>query len=318
MSRKVSINRKEGSILPIGVEVTPDPITHKMKPKKILENAKPIADKVINGIIYKMRVDVGLFCKDIYEANILRILLVNKGRFEQKHLDDYNLDVIIDIDGKLFNHKKALVVVDYSFSDSNYKNIIKFRDEHPDDKFNKMYLITAEDSGYTREKYEMDRSYEWFEKQYKGRIALWETKRQNVDKTPDLYKRQWVIGKKELKRKHKKFFQPEGKSVKIGQLWKKQPFIGRPKYDNMFMDTFKIYDSETNELIFNHDNWGSIVQEVRRHMKDNAYEYYNTERYAICAGHVKKTDEWVDIIRYDTMATLYLNKEHFITKENRR
>lgn len=312
MSKKVSINRKESSILPIGTIIEIDSTTHKMRPKKILENAKPIEDKIINGITYKMRTDIGDFCKNRYEANILRVILLYHGKFNRHHFEDYNLDVIFDENGKLFNHKAAYVVIDINPSQDTLNNIQHFRNDHPNDKYNKLYLITSEFINYQRQPYEMDRSYEWFEKQFKGRLALWETERQNVDKTPDLYKRQWVIGKKELKRKHKKFFQPEGKPVKIGQLWEKQPFKGRPQYDKMFMDTFKIYDSETNNIIFEHDNWGSIIMAVRRYMKDNAYEYYNTNRFAICAGHVKKTNQWVDIIQYDTMANLYLNKAHFM------
>lgn len=311
MSKKVSINRKEGSILPVGVTIEIDKVTHKMKPKKILKNAKPIEDKIINGITYKMRTDIGDFCKDRFEANILRVILLYKGTFKRHHLDNYNLDVIIDEQGKLFNHKMAYILINLNPSEEILNTIQQFRNDHHNDKFNKLYLVTSEKTNYKLMPYEMDRTYEWFEQQFKGRLALWETVRQNVDKTPDLYKRQWVIGKKELKRQHKKFFQPEGKSVKIGQLWKKQPFKGRPYYDQMFMDTFKVYDSETNDIIFEHNNWGSIIMAVRRHMKDNAYEYYNTDRFAICAGHVKKTDEWVDIIRYDTMSTLYLNSSHF-------
>ena len=299
--KKVSINRKEGTILPLNTDVNINPVTKKIKSKH--ENARPIEDKIINGITYKMRTDINAFCKDRFQANILRVIILNQGKF---HFTEINgLNIIVDEDGKLFNHKSAYVLVDINPSEKTLNIINDFRIN------NKLYLITSEKINYQWQPYEMNRTYEWFEKKYKPNLALWETTRQNVDTTPDLYKRHWVIGKRELKRKHKKFFQPEGKSVKIGQLWIKQPFKGRPYYDKMFMDTFKIFDSETNDIIFVHDNWGSIIMKVRQYMKDNAYEYYNNNRCAICSGHVKKTNEWVDIVRYNTMTNTFINTEHF-------
>ena len=291
---------------------------------KVLKNAKQIEDKVYNGVVYKMRTDIGFPCKDMYIANIYRILIVNKVKFSRSistiTVDDeeVELDVIGTEGNALFNFRNETIIPIYKPTDKEIKaiKIFKERINELNDTFvkHRVFVIASESSNYIRDKYEAERSYEWFAKKYQPLIALWETDRQNVDKTPDLYKREWVIGKKELKRKHKKFFQPNGKSVKIGQLWKKQPFVGRPKYDNNFINTFKIYDSETNDIIFEHDNWGSIVAKVRQHMKDNAYEYYDTGRYAICAGHVKKTDEWVNIIQYDTMTNRYINLEHFTRK----
>lgn len=314
MSRQVSINKLEGSILPSGVTLEIDKNTHKMRPRKILKNAKPFDDFIWHNTKYKIRIDISDFCKDQYEANIRRVIILYKGQYYTQYNEELDTIVTIDVNGKLFNHRNGIIIVDYNPNEELLDKIRQFRINHPDDPTQKLYLVTSENANYTREKYEMDRSYEWFEEKCIGRLALWETDRQNVETMPELYKREWVIGKKELKRQHKKFFQPEGKSVKIGQLWKHQPWTGRPFYNLMYMDQFKIYDSETHKVIFEslHDGWGPIVMAVRRYMKDHAFEYYNTDRYAICAGRVRKTQEWIDIVRYDTMNNLYLNVECFI------
>lgn len=312
MSRQVSINQLEGSILPTGVTLEIDEHTRKMRPRKILQNAKPFDDITWHGKTYKIRVDLGDYCLTRFEANIRRIILLCRGRYYTQYNEELDEIVAVDVNGKLFNHRNAIIIVNINPSAEFLDKINQFRNNHIDDPTNKLYLITSTDANYVREKYEMDRSYEWFEEKYVGKLALWETERQNVEKTPDLYKREWVIGRKELKRQHKKFFQPEGKSVKIGQLWKHQPFIGRPYYNSLFMDYFHIYDSETKKVLFEESNWGSIVMTVRRYMKDHAFEYYNTDRYVICAGRVRKTQKWIDIIRYDTMNNLYLEEEHFI------
>lgn len=314
MSRQVSINKLEGSVLPEGVTLYIDKETQKMQPRKILQNAKPFNDFMWHGTNYIIRVDLGDYCKDRFEANIRRVILLYRGKYYTQYNEELDTIVTIDVDGKLFNHRNAIIIVEYNLTNNILNKIRNFRINHSDDPTNKLYLITSENSNYIREKYEMDRSYEWFEEKYTGRLALWETERQNPIKTPDLYKREWVIGKKELKRQHKKFFQPEGKSVKIGQLWKHQPWTARPYYNGMYMDQFKIYDSETGKIIFEsiNDGWGPIVMAVRRYMKDHAFEYYNTDRYAICAGRVRKTQEWIDIVRYDTMNNLYFNEQNFI------
>ena len=312
MSKQVSINKLEGSILPEDVTLEINPDNKKMRPRKILQNAKPFEDFVWHGIVYKVRVDLGDYCQSRFEANIRRVILLYRGKYYTQYNEELDMIVTVDVNGKLFNHRDALIVVNINPDEEFLNKIAAFRNNHPDDPKSKLYLITSDRANYTRQKYEMDRSYEWFEEKFIGRLALWETARQNVEMTPDLYKREWVIGKKELKRQHKKFFQPEGKSVKIGQLWKHQPFTGRPYFDQMFLDDFHIYDSETKEIIFQETNWGSIIMAVRRYMKDHAFEYYNTDRYVICAGKVRKTQQWVDIIRYDTMNNVYLNEEHFI------
>ena len=309
MSKQVSINKLEGSLLPPGVTIEVDNKTQKMRPRKILQNAKPFDDFVWRSQTYKMRADLGDYCKDRFEANIRRVILLYRGKYYTQYNEELNEIVTVDVDGKLFNHRNAIVIVDINPSSQMLEKINNFRQNHEDVK---LFLVTSENVPYTREKYEMDRSYEWFQEKFTGRLALWETPRQNVDKTPDLYKREWVVGKKELKRQHKKFFQPEGKSVKIGQLWKHQSFTGRPYYDSLYLDYFHIYDNETKEILFEESNWGSIIMAVRRYMKDHAFEYYNSDHYVICAGRIRKTQKWVDIIRYDTMNNLYIDEEHFI------
>ena len=84
---------------------------------KILLNAKPIEDKIINNIPYKMRVDVGDFCKDRFEANILRIILLQHGKFKRQRLNN-GLNIIIDIITFLFiiqNLKNLLYYLLYLF-----------------------------------------------------------------------------------------------------------------------------------------------------------------------------------------------------------
>lgn len=299
--KKISINRKEGSLLPLGVGLDLQNTTTKIK--TIKQDTPDILEKIINNITYKLRMDINEFCKDRFEANMLRVIKLYKGTFTRKVID--GLDVIVDEQGKLFNHKFAYVYININPTEEILKRIQLFRNNHPNDKFNKLYLVTSKQANYNWQPYEMNRSYEWFEGKFKSKIALWETARQNVDLTPDLYKRQWIMGKKELKRQHKKFFQPQGQSIKIGLKWHKQPFKGRPYFEKQFIDSFKIYDSETKEIIFEHTNWGSIVQKVRQYIKDNAYEYYQTNRYAICAGYIQKQDLWIDIVKYDTLTNEY-------------
>ena len=53
-------------------------------------------------------------------------------------------------------------------------------------------------------------------------------------------------------------------------------------------------------------------------MKDNAYEFYNVDRFAVCEGHVKKLDIWVDIVKYNTINNYYLNKDKLVNKSNMR
>lgn len=269
--------------------------------KKILQNAFIIPDKIINNIVYKMRVDINDYCKDYFEANILRVILYNKGTFIRKNLLD-KINVIIDINGIFFNKINTQIIVNPSIDEIN---IIK---QH---NLIDICLIVLNETSLL-ELSNLNKLYTSFQNEYQSKIPLWETKKQNVDVTPDLYKKQWIIGKKETKRKYKKVFSPQGQLVKIGQLWQKQPFKGRPYYDKMFMDNFKIYDKLTNNVIFEHTNWGSIILQVRRYLKSNAMYYYNNNNFLICSGHVKKIDKWVDIIQYNTISNLYLNIEHFL------
>lgn len=269
--------------------------------KKILQNAFLIPDKIINNITYKMRVDINDYCKDYYEANILRVILYNNGTFTRKNLFN-RLNVIIDINGILFNQTSARIIINPSIDEINIIKQYNLTD---------IYFIILNETNLNKLS-NLSKLYTSFQNEYQPKIPLWETKKQNVDTTPDLYKKQWIIGKKETKRKYKKVFAPQGQLVKVGQLWQKQPFKGRPYYDKMFIDNFKIYDKLTNNIIFEHTNWGSIILQTRRYLKNNATYYYNNDNCLICAGHIKKTDKWIDIIQYNTISNLYLNTEHFL------
>lgn len=255
------------------------------KSKKIFLNAKPFDDIIWHNKKYKMRVDIGDYCKDIYEANIRRIIQLNGSYYTKynSYLDDITT---IDKDGILFAPNTE-IYIQYNID----KNLLNYA------KQQSIQVIS-------------NNEYIKLQNKYKHSIPLWETFQQNVDNNPDLYKHKWVIGKRELKRQYKKFFCPHGQIVKIGQLWQHQPWTGRPFYNSMYLDNFKIYTDQN--IIFEFNEWGPIVMAIRRYLKDHVNEYYNTNKYVYCAGRIRKTQEWIDIVKYDAINNYYLNIDYFI------
>jgi hypothetical protein len=130
------------------------------------------------------------------------------------------------------------------------------------------------------------------------------------------------IGKREEKRKHKKYLKLDNnKYTRIGQNWKKQLFHGRPHVNKMFMEDFNAYiiDSENNKIIIaEHSNWGSILAKTRQYIKDNAKEYYNTDKCVTVSGKIKKTGEWIDIGEFNTMHNRWFlsQKNELLEKSN--
>ena len=133
-----------------------------------------------------------------------------------------------------------------------------------------------------------------------------------------------TVGKRENKRKHKHYMQVEDKYLRIGLNWKKQPFKGRPKINNMFMDMFKFTDefldvslNNYNEnvisknvisqnVISQNENWGAILANARQYIKDNASEFYDNDKYVSIYGRFKKTGEWVEIVQFNTTDNKWL------------
>ena len=128
------------------------------------------------------------------------------------------------------------------------------------------------------------------------------------------------IGKRENKRKHKHYMNlkdttnsindstnigAEDKYLRIGLNWKKQPFKGRPKVNNMFMDIFKFTDDYSTIIIFN-ENWGAILAKARQHIKDNAHDFYHNDKYISVYGRTKKTGEWIELAQFNTTDNKWL------------
>ena len=313
-STQMSINKLEGSLLPYGVTAEIDPVTQKIRPRKILQNARQYEPFVWRNTTYKIRVDINDYCKNFHTANIIRAILLYQGDYYTQFNEELDEIVLIDVNGKLFNHRNSIVIVDINPSEELIEKIQNFRNNHVDDPANKLYLITSEHANYIRERYEMNRSYEWFENICQSRISLWENEKFNVDTHKLIFQREWYRGKKELKRQHKKYFFPSGKAVHIGDLWQSQAgkWTGRPYYDGHFMDNFRIYDmDEPEKTLFESSNWGDLTLFVRRYMKDNSYYYHDSDHYVIIAGRIRKTQEWKPIVRYCTMSNLFIDLEHF-------
>ena len=259
-----------------------------------------------------IRIDIGHFATSTYEANIYRIFQYEKKSYKFEHdnifpiiMEDgtthhYRID-IQDIDG-LFGYKEAYIEIKGFMNEKSKNKIENFKNQYTDKK-----LLTIGNGDKREEWYwEPDINYNDLEKKYKPLIPLWEDKLQNIYNKPELYTKEYTIGKREQKRKHKRFLQTDDDyNLKIGCLWKKQPFNGRPKdINNNFMDNFKIYHNET-ELNSN-ENWGAILAIARQHIKDNVKDFYNNNEKIYICGHVKKTDEYIRIVEFDAMKNYWL------------
>ena len=146
--------------------------------------------------------------------------------------------------------------------------------------------------------------YSKLENDYKNLIPLWEDSTCNLKKYPLLYNERWIVGKREKKRVHNKLFVTKnGFKFKIGFLWKKQPFDGRPTFGihKKFVKNFKAFDINNIEIVED-ENWGSILAKTQQYIKDNAKEYYeNYENKITIKGYCKSEDTWFDIVEFDVL-----------------
>lgn len=147
-----------------------------------------------------------------------------------------------------------------------------------------------------------DTEYDFIDSIYKNKLPLWETPTKNARKYPDLYNdSKWIIGKREQKRVHNKLLIFEnGFKLKIGYLWKHQPFNQRPTYKNKFVKMFYLYDNE-NKLILENENWGAILSQTQQYIKDNAKQFYDEYKKVTIKGYCKSEDVEFTIVKYDIL-----------------
>jgi len=283
---------------------------------------KPIVDKENNNFA-GIRKDIGHFAINSYEANIYRILQYENKAYDREYDYVFPLNLssdnvhdniihykinIRDIEG-FFGVPNAFIKIEQiankqtaieqtANGQSANEKIRLFREQYPDER---LLIIGSVDEQYENV---FDIWYSDLEKKYKPLILLWEDKTQNIKNKPELYKKQWEIGKREKKRKHKKFFKIEENMMKTGELWKRPCQIGlhgRPKgKNNTFIDLFEIRDEDNNSIEQN-ENWGAILARIGQRIKDNPLQYYNTGKKMSVWYRIKKTQEWNKIVEYDTI-----------------
>lgn len=140
-----------------------------------------------------IRKDIGHFAASTYEANIYRIFQYENKKYKKEHdcifplkypdgsIKNYRID-IQDIEG-LFGVRNAYIEVK-GFMDERSKLKIKlFREQYP------QHILLTVSNGDTREDYYWEPNINYFEleKKYREFILLWEDKKQNIKKTPNLY-----------------------------------------------------------------------------------------------------------------------------------
>lgn len=164
----------------------------------------------------------------------------------------------------------------------------------------------------TNTEVKLDNEYEYLDMHYSKLIPLWESDNINAKKYPDLYNdKKWIIGKRELKRKHQKLLILEnGFKFKVGYLWKHQPFDQRPTYNinnhKKFVKNFRVIDMENNIIIEN-ENWGAVLSQCQQYIKDNAREYYEDySRKLIIQGYCKSENVWFEIVEFDVLKNKWL------------
>lgn len=136
---------------------------------------------------------------------------------------------------------------------------------------------------------------------YINKIPLWETIYKNLKKYPDLYNdEKWIIGKRENKRIHNKLLiLDNGFKLKIGYLWKKQPFKQRPTFNKKFIKNFKTYYN--GKLIIEDENWGSILSKSKQYIKDNSRKFYDNYDKILIKGYCKSENIEFDIVEFDIL-----------------
>ena len=267
--------------------------------QKILKPITTKQSKDLSGI----RKDIGHFATNSQEANIYRILQYENKKYDREYDYVFPLNLsdgiihykisIRDIDG-FFGIPNAFIKIEKSANEK----IELFKEQYPNES---LLIIGSMDDQYENI---FDIWYTDLEKKYKPLILLWEDKTQNIKNKPELYQKEWEIGKRELKRKHKKFFELDNVMMKTGELWKRPCQIGlhgRPKgKNNTFVDLFEIRDNDDNSIEQN-ENWGAILARIGQRIKDDPLEYYNTNKKMSIWYRIKKTGEWNKIVEYDSI-----------------
>lgn len=154
--------------------------------------------------------------------------------------------------------------------------------------------------------------YNKLDQYYRNKLPLWENDLKNAKKYEDLYNdKKWIIGKRELKRMHNKLLIfDNGYKMKIGFLWKKQPFKQRPTYTNYkkFVKNFKIQLND--KIITENENWGAVLALAQQYIKDNAYDFYSNYDKLDIYGYCKSENTWFKIVRFDILETEWLVDEN--------
>ncbi len=90
-------------------------------------------------------------------------------------------------------------------------------------------------------------------------------------------------------------------NLKVGYLWKHQPFKQRPTYNGKFVKLFRVYYQ--NELIIEGENWGSILAQSQQFIKDNAKDFYDTYNKLNIFGFCKSENIEFKIVDFDILET---------------
>ena len=166
-----------------------------------------------------------------------------------------------------------------------------------------------------------EKDYEVLDKHYINIIPLWETEQKNAKKYEDLYNdKKWIIGKRELKRIHNKLLildngTEEGFKLKIGFLWKKQPFEHRPTYTK-YKKFVKMFEARLdNNVIIENENWGAILAQTQQYIKDNAKQFYDSYDKISIYGYCKSENKWFEIVKFDILQTEWLVNNECLTSE---
>ena len=199
---------------------------------------------------------------------------------------------------------------DIKFNTKNYKkaNIIRalqFENIDYEIKENNIIFVDGKPFDFS------DENYNRLHEKYINVLPLWETEYKNAKKYEDLYNdKKWIIGKREKIRKHPKLLVfDNGFKLKIGFLWKHQPFNQRPTYNvginKKFVKMFYAYNDK-GEILIEDENWGSILARTGQYIKDNAKYYYDTYEKITIKGYCKSEKKYFDIVKFDILQSQWL------------